>query len=176
MRHRFSMPAAAMFLGGLAASATASADGPVTIGDRVRVTAPSVSARPIHGAVGRVGEDMLIVVSQRDGRRIEVPRSRIVRLEVARGTRPCFARCALLGVGAGVALGVLLSNPPSSATQFSIDGGALASSIAVGAALGTLAGLVWRTDKWTTVPGNELALTIGPSSGRGVAVAMKVAF
>jgi hypothetical protein len=165
-----------MILGGLAATVTAADAGLVAMGDRVRITAPSVSPLRIDGAVGRVDTDLLVVVSERDGRRIEVARSRIVRLEVARGTKPCFARCALLGVGSGLALGVLLSNPPSSATKFSIDGGALVSSVAVGAALGVLGGLVWQTERWTTVPGNELALAIGPIPGRGLAVAMKVSF
>jgi hypothetical protein len=103
-----------------------------------------------------------------------VPRSRISKLEVTRGRRSRWGIGVVIGAGAG--LGVVASNPPSSADRFQVNGGAVAVSGAIGAASGALVGAVLRTDRWTTVPGGTMTLSIRPASGRGVALAMRVSF
>jgi hypothetical protein len=176
MRGRFLIStAAAMVLGALAASAEAADEHAVRIGDQVRVTAPSVSPKTIQGSLAAVDRERLSV-STTAGTRVEVPRFRIAKLEVLRGSKSRWGIGALIGAGAGVLLGLVASNPPSSADHFQVDGGAVAVCGAVGAAGGALVGAVLRTDRWTTVPGDTVTLGIGPVSGRGVALAMRVSF
>jgi hypothetical protein len=167
--------AAAIVLGAMAASAAA-AEPTVTIGARARVTAPSVSAGCVEGTLAAVDSETLTIVSEDDDRRVEVPRSRITKLEVVKGKKSRWAIGALVGAGAGVLLGVVASNPPSSADQFQIDGGAVAVCGAVGAAGGALVGAVLRTDRWTSVPADTVTLSIGPVPGPGIALAMRVSF
>lgn len=167
---------AAMVLGGLAASAEAADERVVTIGDRVRVTAPSVSRKRIEGTLAAADRETLTVVSGDDGTRVGVPRSRISKLEVTRGRTSRWGIGVVIGAGAGVLPGVVASNPPSSADRFQVDGGAVAVCGAIGAASGALVGAALRTDRWTTVPGSTMTLSIGPASGRGVALAMRVSF
>jgi hypothetical protein len=173
--HRAGRLAAAIVLGALAASAEAADERAVTIGDRVRVTAPSVSPKTIQGSLAAADRERLSV-STAAGTRVEVPRSRIAKLEVMRGSKSRWGIGALIGAGAGALLGVVASNPPSSADHFQVDGGAVAVCGVVGAAAGALVGAVLRTDRWTTVPGDTVTLSIGPVSGRGVALAMRVSF
>jgi hypothetical protein len=177
MSGRFPIAAtAAMALGALATSAAAADERALTVGERVRVTAPSVSPRRIEGTLAAVDRETVTVVSRDDGTRVGVSRSQIAKLEVVRGEKSHWGTGALIGAGAGVLLGVVASNPPSSADGFQVDGGAVAVCGAVGAAGGALVGAVLRTDRWTTVPGDTVTLSIGPVPGRGVALAMKVSF
>ena len=104
--------AAAMVLAALAASAEAADERAVTIGDRVRVTAPSVSPEYIEGTLAAVDRETMTVVSGDDGTSVGVPRSRIAKLEVTRGKKSRWGIGALIGAGAGVLLGVVASNPP----------------------------------------------------------------
>ena len=176
MRHRFLTSTAAMLVFGSLAGSAAAAEEPLKIGDRVRVTAPKFSPGRIDGIVVRIDEQTLTIVSATEEARHELPRSSIATIEVARGTRSRWKGGALVGAGWGVGLGLLLSNPPSSATEFSVDGGALAAGIAAGAAMGALVGAMRKTDRWITVPPGAIALSIQPARGQGVNLAMTVSF
>ena len=158
---------------GLGASTAAADEHAVSIGDRVRVSAPSVSPKRIEGTLVVVDSETLTIAS--GGASVGVPRSGIAKLEVTRGRKSHWVTGALIGAGWGVGVGVLFSNPPSSADHFSIDTGALAAGVVMGATLGALIGAVLRTDRWTTVPG-AATLRIGPVPGRGVALSMRVSF
>jgi hypothetical protein len=130
----------------------------------------------MEGTVAAVDRETLTVVQGHGGIRVGVPRSRIAKLEVAKGQKSHWGVGALIGTGVGVLLGVLASNPPSSASEFQVDAGAVAVCGAVGAAGGALVGALVRTDRWTTVPRDAVTLTIGPVHGPGVALAVELSF
>ena len=175
MRHRLLISTAATLLCGSLAGPAAGEEA-LKVGDHVRVTAPTFSPRRIEGIVARIDARTLTIVSTADTASRELPRSDIATIEVARGTRSRWRTGALIGAGWGLGLGLLLSNPPSSATGFSVDGGALAAGVVAGAAMGGLIGALLKTDRWIAVPAGAVALRIQPTPERGMSVAMTVAF
>lgn len=164
--------AALWTLATLAVSAQADDQRVLMVGDRVRVTAPSLSPRRIEGTLVATDRDSLTVYSA--DARVGVPRSRIDKLEVARGTKSHLRTGALLGMAAGLAGGIVLSNPPSSAQSFEVNGGAVAASVLVSGTIGALVGAMIRTTRWTTLPVDKLTLGVGPAPQRGgVALALR---
>lgn len=176
MRHRLLIPAAAVLLCGSLAGDARAGEEPLKPGDRVRVTAPAVSPRRIEGIVSRIDAETLTIVSTADTASREVPRSLIGTLEVARGTRSRWKGGAIAGAAWGVGLGLLISNPPSSSTGTSVNGGGLAAGIVVGAAMGAGIGAMLKTDRWMPVPAGAIALRVQPAPGRGMGLALSVSF
>lgn len=157
------------------------AAGPLAEGDRVRLVAPALGSRRVIGHLLAVRVDGLRL-KLLDGRELEVGRADIQRLEVARGLRSHTAEGAAIGAlaGAAVLLGLLIADRGVCDEDL---GGCQAYGLAAGigaipgALLGGLTGLHVRTDRWTKVPqARRAALRVGPTAGKGVAVAVSIAF
>jgi hypothetical protein len=159
----------------LACAVAAADERPVVVGDRVRITAPSLVPKRAEGTLAAVDPNTFTVISKDDGRTIEVPRSEVTKLEVVRGRKSHAKTGALVGIAWGVAFGIVLSNPPAEATHFQVDGGALLAGIVVGVAMGASIGAVIHTDRWKTMPANAVAV-VAPAPGGGVAVALRFSF
>jgi hypothetical protein len=160
----------------LAVSAQAADDRPVTMGDRVRITAPSVLTKRVEGTLAAVDRETLSVFSTAEGKKVEVRRSQITKLELTRGKMSRWRTGALIGAAWGVGFGVVLSNPPSSAEHFDVNGGAVAAGVLIGASPGGLIGAALHTDRWTSVSPGAVTLGIRPLPGHGVALATRVSF
>jgi hypothetical protein len=148
----------------------------LTIGDQVRLKAPSVSAKRIQGILVAMDPDTVTVVGRNKGGTVQVARSAIASLEVAKGKKSRAAGGAAVGGAIGVLAGVLASNPPSSAESFSISPGAVLVCGAVGAAVGALAGSLRETDRWVTVSAGNLKVTVAPVEHGGAFIGVRVSF
>lgn len=176
MSHRFSMvTVVALVLSGAPAAAQAEGLG-LAVGDQIRLVAPSVSPKLIEGILVAMGQETLTVAPRGNGGAVQVGRSAIESLEVARGKKSRAAAGAVIGAVAGVLLGALASNPPSSAEGFSISPGAVILCGAVGAATGGLIGSLRKTDRWVPVSGDGLKLSLAPAVHGGAAIAVRVSF
>jgi hypothetical protein len=153
---------------------------PVHIGDRVRVSAPSVSDTRIRGTLVALDEETLIVAPEGKTPQIEMSRSQVTRLQVSRGKRSHWVAGAVTGVVGGLAL----------TASYCGSGGALGGGCSgddalgvaaffcgIGAAGGALVGAVVRTDRWEMVPANTVAVSIIPVPvRRGMALGVRIAF
>ena len=89
---------AALVLGlGACAGATPSQPGPLTPGDRVRLTAPSVVPGEVQGEVREISEDELLV-RVRPEDEVVIPLEALASLAIQRGTRRRVKEGALIGL------------------------------------------------------------------------------
>ncbi len=146
----------------------------ITVGNRIRLLAPTVASERIQGTV--VGMDSTaLTIARESGARLAVPRDAVTRLEVFDGRR----RQTLAGVLLGAALGAVVvgSNPcvnEGCAHGFS---GEFAAIGAVGGSLwGGIVGALVKRDHWSAVALDDVRVTLGPTEGRGVRVSVSVGF
>lgn len=126
----------------------------LSVGARVRLTAPSVSRRPLVGELVRQHSTAL-EISQEDGSSASVPVRSIAKLQVSSGKK----RKTLLGAFCGTALGVgitLIALRCQNPGYCEDTAGHIKAGLVVlgggGAAIGAVAGTIIRTEQWTTVP------------------------
>jgi len=156
-------------------------------GDRIRLTAPTVSAVPVVGIVGSMGPDTILVRTGADVG-LAFPLDKITRLEVSRGVRlPTWSKTAPLWMAlAGAAIGGIGgAAKPASRTSPRESGEFIA---LVGGSIGFLGGTVTMfavgaREKWATVPrGRSASRTTRPPSPyiapapRGLTVGLRAAF
>ena len=131
-------------------------DAPIglSVGARVRLTAPSVSRRTLVGELVRQ-DGTALDIRQADGSSTSVPISSIARLQVSSGKK----RHILLGAFCGAALGVgytLIALRCRHPGYCEDNAGFIHAGLVVlgggGAITGALVGTVVRTEQWTTVP------------------------
>ena len=159
---------------------------PLKLGDRIRVTVPSLGVKPFVGTVERVPADTILV---RTGAEVlsAFPLDQVARLELSRGTgSPRWALFAplwmpLAGGAVGFALGAA---KPASRTR--PDESGLMIGI-VGAVVGLVAGVVTvfvvdLKEEWATVPmGRGSRTSLAPSlyvapAARGLTLGLRAAF
>lgn len=153
--------------------------GPPAEGERIRLKAPAVAGRAITGRLLRAGPSAL-VVTRDDGSVVDVPRSAIQELEVARGRTSRAKTGAVIGGAAGA--GAIVA-------AYAADGGGChsdarcviypivlgAASISIGAVVGRAIGEMVGTDRWVKVDPARVKVALAPT-GRGVAFAVSVGF
>ncbi|HEU5174020.1 MAG TPA: hypothetical protein VFT96_04625 [Gemmatimonadaceae bacterium] len=140
----------ALVIGSTAADAQLYA-GPLVSGERVRVTAPEVTAAPIRGTFLSAERDTIRVATTGGNLIVGVPYSAVQRLEVSRGRNR--VRWALMGAGAGAVAGMLLGAMSASGGSGSINeswaplGGLLA-----GIPIGAVVGAILAPERWRDHP------------------------
>jgi hypothetical protein len=161
-----------------AASGIAKADepidtlGPVVVGSRVRLLAPSVVADRIEGLVLDIDDDALLVGSDH-APPVRVPRDAVARLEVSTGRRGHALQGMVIGGAAsGLLFGVIdqqeycaeyydpLDKCPSRAEMVGIG-------VFGGAVWGLLIGHLMKGDRWSAVPTDRLHVRLAPARSRG---------
>lgn len=154
-------------VGGFAAPAHGQA---LTPGTRVRVAI--ADARTV-GRVEHSSSDSLVLSPSRGGA-VAVPWNRIDRVEHSLGRRGRPGRGALIGAGAMTALtvGAIVFGGSDNEVQDDLEDTimiiALPVNAAVGAGIGALVGLAWRTERWAVVP-------VGPGAhGPGARVSARM--
>lgn len=157
---RSTMALAFVLLAG-AASTTAHAQSPVSVGERVRVTTPAQQgAYRYVGSVSAATRDSLTVQTADAGART-VAVANITKLEVSQGRRGNGKRGMLygsvIGVGAGALLGAATYKKPKCAgvayfcpagSGIDVTAGALLGGV-VGFAVGGIWGATHPTERWT---------------------------
>jgi hypothetical protein len=149
-------------------------------GQRVRVTAPTISSTQIVGAFAHMAADTLVV--ETDGRAWHFPRASLTRVDVNRGQKSNAGRGALFGflIGAGIGA-VALGSSSLCAETLEVPAGRCALIGAGGGGvggllLGTIAGALIKTDRWQEVPVDRLRVSLIPPGPGRFALAMSVSF
>lgn len=130
---------------------------PLATDSRVRVTAPTLIAKPLEGTLAWIQPDTLVLLP-----RIHIPINTISKFEISLGTQPLGQNVrnkawkgALLGLGFVAAAAVNnyddWDNRNDNKILFAILGGSV-----VGGTLGGIYGALHRPEHWTTVPPPQL--------------------
>jgi hypothetical protein len=135
----------------------------LSVGARVRLTAPSLSARPLVGKLVRE-QSAVLEIAREDGSVSSIPIAKIAKLQVSSGKK----RKTLLGAFCGAALGVgiaLYAYRCQHPRYCEEDYRGVAAVVfgGGGAAVGALVGSEIRTERWTTVPIPAARSVSGPS-------------
>jgi hypothetical protein len=167
------------FLPGLAAAQQAPSPAP---GDRIRVSAPQVFARPLTGIYLGSGSGRVVV--QEDVQRqdtVEIPLELVRRVEISRGypssTMERVRRGALQGLGGGLLVGGSIGlirgygaqyrNPDAGVNVPAVTARTAARLGVVGTVLGSAFGLRAR-ERWERLPISRLA--VAPDEAGGVSL------
>jgi len=147
------------------ASVTAQDPPPVTVGTRVRVTAPDLDVDKYDGTVAALRGDTLTVGT------VQVPLASVTRLDVHQGRKGNVGKGTiigtLVGLPTGFALGVFYQQACSHASDIGetclplIPIGVVAVGLA-GALVGGTIGSLIKTDRWEEVPLDRLRVSLGP--------------
>jgi hypothetical protein len=149
------------------------ADTSVAPGDTVRVTAPSLDMDDSIGTVAALETDTLTVQVEERADALYVPLADVTKLEVRRGQKSRTGGGALIGAGVGAAAGVITALAACGDSNCEWDGDTTdvtgyvavvfgAGGALLGAGIGALIGSASKTDRWETVPLEEIR--VGPSS------------
>jgi hypothetical protein len=146
--------------------------GPLAVGSRVRLQAPSAVAGRIQGLVLGVDGEALLVGSDH-ARPVRIPHEAITRLEVSTGRREQALKGMAIGgaVGGAVFAGIPrdeycadyvdpLESCPSRAEM-------VGTGVVGGALWGLLIGHFVKTDRWSSVPVPGPRVTMAPARLRG---------
>ena len=152
---------------------------PVTVGTRVRVTAPDLDIDKYDGTVAAVRGDTLTVGT------VQVPLASVTRLDVHKGRKGNVGKGAiigtLVGVPTGLALGVFYQQACSNTSDIGetclalIPIGAVAVGLA-GALVGGTIGALIKTDRWEEVPLDQLRVSFAPQRDGRFAFGLSVRF
>lgn len=157
---------------------------PVVTGDRVRVSAPSVSEDPLVGTVLVMDSDSCVIDVEGRYKPVAVPLTSLESVEVYRGQRSFAAQGAAGGAIGGGIIGVGLAikvchdwdacrwdneNKTLLVTVVAGVGGAV-----LGAGLGALVGAFSKTDSWEELPLDEIRVGPAPIVGDGFAVSVSL--
>ncbi len=140
---------------------------PLATGQRVRVTAPTISNVPIVGAFAHMNADTFLVETHGDTSR--VPRAAVTRLDVSMGQKSNAGKGALFGglLGGGIAdLGT-----SGTCALVGAGGGGLA-----GLLLGVLIGSASKSDRWGSASVDRLRVSLMPREHGRFLLATSVSF
>lgn len=145
------------------------ADTSVTPGDTVRVTAPA-SYNGV-GTVAALENDALVVEDEVRADPVAVPLSSVQRLEVLRGKKSRIVAGALIGGGAGLALGVAAAASCEGHDTLCAGNNeylifALPAAL-LGLSLGALIGWIIQVDRWVEVPVDDVRVGYSPQPNEG---------
>ncbi len=146
---------------------------PIAVGDRVRVTAPTLDIDKYDGTLQALAGDTLTINSLR------VALIWVTGLDIHRGTKSNAGKGAAIGllVGAGIAVaaGIWFSEAFNGSTQGVCETGCISWAVTL-ALLGAGIGAAIRTDRWEEVPLDQLRVSLGPQRGGRFGVGMSARF
>lgn len=123
-------------------------------GSRVRITAPALSERPLHGWVVAFAGDSLVLASSRRSARARLPLGEVRVVEVSDGRDRLGT--AVFGAGIGALLGAVLGGAGlGQEGEFAALVGAFA-GVVIGAPIGGVAGALLAPERWRAVWGGGL--------------------
>ena len=146
--------------------------GPVVVGSRVRLQAPSVMEGYVEGLVLGVDDGALLIGSDH-APPVRVPHDAVARLEVSTGRRGhALQGMAIGGAVGGAVFGVINAEEYCAeyyATSTTCPSRAEMVGIGVfgGAAWGLLIGHLVKGDRWSKVPAERLRIGLAPTRTRG---------
>ena len=147
----------------------------VSLGDRVRLSAPAIAAGPIVGTVISRGEDTLTLAVVGRETPLGVPLGGVQSLDISHGQHSH----ALAGLGIGVGFGLILGAIDGANSQDSYlcsDSGTCAALGAVSWGLtGLLIGALVRSERWERVPLSRISVR-SATGDRGIALGVAVSF
>ncbi len=165
----------------------------VAPGSRIRVSAPTVSSRPIVGEVVAVHSDTLVIDASAwvRGRtqwerleEAEIPLGSLTRLEVSQGKKSNVGKGALIGglVGAGVGLALGLAASAEDSEGFAPVGpegagdvlGVSAIMGGLGAGIGALIGAISPGERWKEVPLDRLRIDVTPVASGALGMGVRL--
>jgi len=168
------------------AHAMAAQGAPPKVGDRIRITVPSLGVKPFVGIVERLPADTILVRTGADVL-TAFPLDQVTRLEVSRGTRsPGWSRFAplwmpLAGFSVGFALGAAKDASGLDPAWSGLVIGVPAAVVGLVAGIATT-NVVDQREEWATVPprrGSRTSLSpslyVAPAT-RGLTLGLRAAF
>jgi hypothetical protein len=151
---------------------------PVTVGDRVRVTAPTLDIDKYDGTLQAWSDDGVTVDT------LQVALAQLTRLDVYRGQKGHALTGALVGavvLGAiAVPVGVQFCKDTNQgdtcygAEQYVLP--VVAIGVLGGALIGALIGSLVKSDRWEEIPLDQLRVSIVPQQDGRFAFGLSVAF
>ena len=185
-----SVVTAAMVAAAEPAAAQAPAALPIADGTRARVTAPALGpSRRVATVIAQRG-DTLVLRSEGALNSVAVPLAGVTGLEVSRGRHTRVRRGLAVGLVTGAVvgavasyaaykpdtcgeteLGCFLSPLPEFSRSDETVLGAIGGGL-LGAAVGSVVGLAWRTERWERVslPPRIARVRLAPTPGGGLAI------
>ncbi len=151
---------------------------PLATGQRVRVTAPTISNVPIVGALAHLNADTFLVETHGDTSR--VPRAAVERLDVSMGQKSNAGKGALFGGLLGGGIGALALGSSSLCADLEASGtcalvGAGGGGLA-GLLLGALIGSTSKRDRWESASVDRLRVSFIPREHGRLLLAASVSF
>ncbi len=144
---------------------------PVTVGDRVRVTAPDIDLNRYDGTIRVIGRNALTVDT------LPIALESVTRLDIHRGRKSKSGTGALIGAGIGL---VFFAYRVSVCSSFICDGGAIMAAFPIvvggGAGIGALVGWLIKSDRWEEVPLDQLRLSFVPQRDGRFALGLSLRF
>ncbi len=145
----------------------------ITIGSRIRLSAPAVTKRRIEGTIIEMDVRSLLIGTE-DRSTLSVPRQAITKLDVSLGKHRQVRKGILIGGGIGaIALALTLS---SYITESSGWVTVLTGGFAGGAMWGAGIGALIKKDRWSAVPIELVQLGLAPTQGSCVRLSLSVDF
>ena len=145
---------------------------PVTVGDRVRVTAPDIDLNRYDGTIRVIGRNALTVDT------LPIALESVTRLDIHRGRKSKSGTGALIGAGIGLVYFAYIASVCS--RGFVCTGDVLVAAFTIvvggGAGIGALVGWLIKTDRWEEVPLNQLRVSVVPQRDGRFALGFSVAF
>ena len=138
---------------------TAQEPPPVTVGDRVRVTA-ALGVRELVGTYIAVRGDTLELESE--ATLLAIPMASVTRLEVVAGRKSGLVKGGIVGLMVGVGIGVAKVSGCGSGDDCFDAGLWLSAPPLAGMLLGGVVGALIKTDRWEEVPLDRLRVSFGP--------------
>ena len=164
----------------IASSATAAAQPPraINAGDRIRVTAPSVSNYAFVGTVIALPTDSLVV--QGGSNTWHLSRASVTHIDLSRGRKSNALLGAGIGLLVGAGVGALIGSGCDTELYLSSQGECAAAGAAglgaAGALLGAVSGALIRTERWTNASLDQLGMTLTPHSDGRVDFGISLTF
>ncbi len=151
---------------------------PVTVGDTVRMTAPTLDIDKYDGTIVSVDGGTLSVDT------LQVALAQLTRLDVYRGQKSQTLTGALVGAGilgaVAVPVGIQLCKAVNQGdTCYGADQYVLpvvAGGVLVGAGIGALIGSAIKSDRWEEVPLDQLRVSFVPQRDGRFSFGLSVAF
>ena len=156
--------------------------GPIVVGSKVRLQAPTAVQGRVQGTVMEVDRESLLV-STENQRPLRVSRGAITQLEMSFGRSGHAKKGALIGGAIGVAYAAVIlalpeGEPCTPTPEYPCyTSGEYAGAMLVGGVLGgALVGHLIKRDVWTPVPLEGLRIGLAPARGGGVRYALSFAW
>lgn len=156
----------------------------VAPGAKVRVSAPPVVEKRVVGFVVLLDRDTLVLNVEGRAEPLTVPLASVSVLEVHRGRKSRVGRGALIGLavgaGGGAIIGALATSDsclfdPDPCPAAGAGAGALF-FVLPGTVIGAIIGALTRTDRWETVPLDQIRVGLTPLQPHGFTVSFSVRF